>query len=90
MSCPLEEHLTHLACFGEPDPEYPWASARQLEGRSPFDAFVEAVQSGRGQQLSTATVAAALLIASEQMNRKQACEHCKIPEGGAWSRVGTL
>ena len=48
MSCPLEEHLTHLACFGEPDPEYPWASARQLEGRSPFDAFVEAVRLAEG------------------------------------------
>ena len=48
------------------------------------------MQPGRGPALPTATVAAALLIASGQLNRKLACDHCEIPEGGARSRVGTL
>ena len=65
----------------------PWAPAdqQQLEGRSAFAAFVECVQPGKGPALTTAAVAAALLIASGQRNRKLACEHCQIPEGGARS-----
>ena len=67
---------------------FPWATAdqQQLEGRSAFAAFVECVQPGKGPALTTAAVAAALLIASGQRNRKLACEHCQIPKGGARSR----
>ena len=59
----------------------PWATAdqQQLEGRSAFAAFVECVQPGKGPALTTAAVAAALLIASGQRNRKLACEHCQNP-----------
>ena len=48
------------------------------------------MQPGKGPALSTAAVAAALLIASGQRSRKLACDFCQIPEGGARSRVGTL
>ena len=58
-------------------------------GRTPFEAFVNCVQPGRGPLLKPAAVAAALLIATGQLNRKLACEHCQIPEGMR-SRVGTL
>ena len=70
----------------------PWAAAdqQQLEGRSAFVAFAASVQPGKGPALTTAAVAAALLIASGQRNRKLACDFCQIPEGGARSRVGTL
>ena len=90
MKCAIEARIEHLARFGEPAVGYPWATARQLEGRSIFEAFVECVQPGRGRVLPTATVAAALLIASGRLNRKLACDNCEIPEGGARSRVGTL
>ena len=40
--------------------------------------------------MKPAAVAAALLIASDQLDRHLACEHCKIPEGGARTRVGKL
>lgn len=63
---------------------------QHLEGRSAFEAFFECVQPGKGPALSTAAVAAALLIASGQRSRKLACDFCQIPEGGARSRVGTL
>ena len=90
MACPLQARIDHLLSFGTPAQGYPWATARQLEGRSTFEAFCECVQPGRGQQISTAAVAAVVLIASDQLKRKQACDHCKIPEGGARSRVGAL
>ena len=90
MACPLQARIDHLLSFGTPAQGYPWATARQLEGRSTFEAFCECVQPGRGQQISTAAVAAAVLIASGHHKRKQACDHCKIPEGGARSRVGAL
>lgn len=88
-SCMLEARIDNSIRFGD---GLPWAAADQqhLEGRSAFEAFVECVQPGKGPALSTAAVAAALLIASGQRSRKLACDFCQIPEGGARSRVGTL
>ena len=90
VACPLQQRIDHLMRHGECAEGYPWATPRQLEGRSVFEAFVVCMQSGRGQQLSTAAVAAALLMARHGLSRKLACDHCKIPEGGSRSRVGTL
>ena len=90
VACPLQQRIDHLMRHGECAEGYPWATPRQLEGRSVFEAFVACMQSGRGQQLSTAAVAAALLMARHGLSRKLACDHCKIPEGGSRSRVGTL
>ena len=89
-SCMLEARIANS--FMNRFLRLPWATAdqQQLEGRSAFAAFVECVQPGKGPALTTAAVAAALLIASGQRNRKLACEYCQIPEGGARSRVGTL
>ena len=88
-SCMLEAVVRNMAAFGDPANGYPWATAEDLVGRTPFEAFVNCVQPGRGPLLKPAAVAAALLIATGQLNRKLACEHCQIPEGGR-SRVGTL
>ena len=85
--CPLEARVLWLSRFGYPADGYSWATARHLEGRSAFEALVEVVQPGRGPARSAAHVAAALLIASDKLNRKQACDHCEIPQGGARSRV---
>ena len=90
VACPLQQRIDHLMRHGECAEGYPWATPRQLEGRSVFEAFVACMQSGRGQELSTAAVAAALLMARHGLSRKLACDHCKIPEGGTRSRVGTL
>ena len=60
------------------------------EGRSAFEAFAEVVQPSHGPRLLNAAVAAAVLIASSKCTRKQACDHCELPEGGARSRVGAL
>ena len=89
-SCILEARIAGSFC--NRFLRLPWANddQQQLEGRSAFAAFVECVQPGKGPALTTAAVAAALLIASGQRNRKLACEYCQIPEGGARSRVGTL
>ena len=57
---------------------------------TPFEMIVKFVSPSRGTQVKPAAVAAALLIASDQLDRHQACEHCKIPEGGARSRVGKM
>ena len=58
VECPLQQRIDHLMRHGECAEGYPWATPRQLEGRSVFEAFVACMQSGRGQQLSTAAVAA--------------------------------
>ena len=86
VACPLQQRIDHLMRHGECAEGYPWTTPRQLEGRSVFEAFVACMQSGRGQQLSTAAVAAALLMARHGLSRKLACDHCKIPEGGSRSR----
>ena len=39
--CALEKRIMHLACFGVPAAKYPWATARQLEGRPPFEAWLK-------------------------------------------------
>ena len=90
VACPLLQRIDRLMSHGECAEGYPWATPRQLEGRSVFEAFVACMQSGRGQQLSTAAVAATLLMARHGLSRKLACDHCKIPEGGSRTRVGTL
>ena len=89
-ACPLLARIEMIGARYTPDDGCPWATTEMLEGRSPFDVFVEAVQAGRGQSLSVAAVAAAVLIASRRSSRKEACEHCGIREGGARTRVGTL
>ena len=92
-SCMLEARIDNSIRFGDGlfRGQPPTSRAAQhLEGRSAFEAFVECVQPGKGPALSTAAVAAALLIASGQRSRKLACDFCQIPEGGARSRVGTL
>ena len=90
VACPLLQRIDRLMLRGECAEGYPWATPRQLEGRSVFEAFFACMQSGRGQQLSTAAVAATLLMARHGLSRKLACDHCKIPEGGSRTRVGTL
>ena len=95
MVSPLLARIEHIMLNGEPTAGtcaegYPWATARHLEGRSAFEAFVECVQPSHGPRLLVGAVAAAVLIASGQLNRKQACDRCEIPQGGSRSRVGTL
>ena len=62
-SCMLEAVVRNITAFGSPDSGYPWATAEDLVGRTPFEAFVNCVQPGRGPLLKPAAVAAALLIA---------------------------
>ena len=75
-----------------PDDGCPWATTEMLEGRSPFDVFVEAVQAGRGQSLSVAAVAAAVLIASRRSSRKVGgLRALRDPRGwGAYTRRHAL
>ena len=47
VACPLQQRIDHLLRHGECAEGYPWATPRQLEGRSVFEAFVACMQSGR-------------------------------------------
>ena len=63
------------------------STVANYDGLTPFEMVVKFVQPSRGPRVKPAAVAAALLIASDQLDRHLACEHCKIPEGGMRSRV---
>ena len=57
MVSPLQARIDHILTKDTCSDSYPWATARQLEGRSAFEAFVECVQPSHGPRLLRGAVA---------------------------------